>query len=661
AERAWLFRWAVDGSAKGAANGNCYRGTSSVVHIHEIGHMLGLGHGGPNGTSAEFENGANRRPNYASRMNYRFQNVQSNSFAFSSASVEGAVSSRGADENDPFGATPSATVAALREGDPTVHVWDNLPNGQFNEDVDWNFNGAIDPVPTIWAEYRNEENGRNARESAGRSHNDPDLDTSIYGSHMDAAISGDALVLAYVDYHGDAGWPGTAFYTINSDGRCDTVPSESGGSWSYGPCMELGYAFPLSVGDVDAVSMAPTLLPAQSGGGTVPGLVFVYRNGTTLGWKTMDIALGGPPLAQQASGTLSGSVRWDTQVDVTLVEVPLSASNPHGGVLMIYQDSGSVLRQRFLPAGTTSWSVPSQVTTSLSSGTHYSYGDVGAVAHGDKVYLAARHSSVSSINIYSVPAGAGAGTTWTFETTVPSTQGIGTDIELAVAPAPPGQSEPELFVVYRDNDNVLLETRTVLPGFGSWTTPDSTALETGERSESGVALVYDDRAVASSAPGLRAYRNLHRRCDGPPGQGVSSACDTPGYAPGRPADLTCTGTYCESFALDFTGAPRPSHISQSPFSEGHHPTLYCDYNDYVQIRWSTCQKLAEGRDAPSGTSDFVVTPYDSEIRCGLRPVHPEPQSNGTCGPLASTNVSEMDRINNPAAYIPSEEEVTCAE
>ncbi|MFK8003926.1 MAG: hypothetical protein AB8H86_30460, partial [Polyangiales bacterium] len=55
--------------------------------------------------------------------------------------------------------------------------------------------------------------------------------------------------------------------------------------------------------------------------------------------------------------------------------------------------------------------------------------------------LAARHSSVSSINIYSVPAGAGAGTIWIFATTVPSTQGIGTDIELAVAPAPPGQSE----------------------------------------------------------------------------------------------------------------------------------------------------------------------------------------------------------------------------
>ncbi|MFT5352886.1 MAG: hypothetical protein ACI9KE_000083 [Polyangiales bacterium] len=667
--RAWLFRWGLD-TLGAKAGGNCYYARNTTSHVHEIGHMLGLNHGGPYGTSAEEDNGANNRPSYPSRINYRFQGVVSNGLAFSSGAIEGAVSSRSANENTPFGGTHPDVVGALRQGSPTVDVWPvvpegdpppqvNVPGGEFNEDVDWNGNNVIDMNPTIWGRYRDLENGRNARESAGKSHDDWDLNTSIYGSHMDAAIIDDFLVFAYVDYHHELGLPGTVFLKWNRDGVCNIVPTLSGSSWSYGSCIDLGDAVPTGL-SADAVSVASTRIPA-SGGGTAAGMALVYRVGTQLRWQTYRVQAGGGGSVNATlhlGGVFPGYTTNNTQVDATLVEVPQSASNPHGGVLMIYQDSNSVLRQRFLPSGSNTWTGSAQVQTSLSSGTHYSYGDVGAVAYGDKVYLAARHSSVTGIRIYSVPAGAGVNTTWTYETTVPSTQGVGTDIELAVAPAPPGTTAPEFFVMYRDNDNVLLETRAELPNFTNWTDPDSKALETGERSESGVALVYDDRSAGRA--GLRAYRNLHRRCDDAP-LGVPTACNTTGYAPGRPTDLTCTGgTFCYSASLDFAGAARPSHITQSPFAEGHNPTLYCDYNDNAQMAWAMCQYLTR-RDAPTGTSDFVVTPYDSSVRCVMPPRHPEPQSNGTCGPLASTSVDESDRTNNPGAYIPPDEEVICTE
>jgi len=73
-----FFFWALDGTTRSGGNGTGtgYFADDISTHIHELGHDMWLQHSGPTGSTAERSNdNGNFRPNYASRMNYRYQDV----------------------------------------------------------------------------------------------------------------------------------------------------------------------------------------------------------------------------------------------------------------------------------------------------------------------------------------------------------------------------------------------------------------------------------------------------------------------------------------------------------------------------------------------------------------------------------------------------------
>lgn len=641
--RRWLWRWSLDengngGQARPAVG--IYGAGSSDTHVHELGHLLGIEHGGPWNSAVENTagwHGGNYRPFYPSTMNYRFGGYGQGSspgdwedLTFSFGAWDQQLNARVTPEVSPAAGEDLLVLANTNRQD-----WrETLSLSRLN--VDWNQDGSATGI-SFQGVYRDTPGGRSGR---GR---ELHLGPEAYGSHADAAVANGVLVHAYATYA--SGLP-QVYFKGDSDGACSLLPTTPSPSDvpRYEQCVEFGIPYDASV-EAEAVAISPEVLP----GGSSDGLVMVTRNGARLSTHEVDVTPNSTSVYGAGFSVSSGKLQlsWPKAAgDPVLVRAP------HGGTLLVYHGSSGDLQQAYLPSGfapSNGWSGPG--TSLLSTGA--TFGDPGTtpglVVYQGDVYMAA--SKWGALRLYRWDSsGPELTRAWTDLGAIPGGS-AGLKPELYASPAPTGEVDPELHVVFgripvgqpprleyvRTSDLNNWSDRAL---FFDWPlTWTNYALHP-------LAAVYDDRV--NVVPGVRAFNDRTRTCS------VDSDCFS-GLFSQAPNDTECISGVCA--AQDQGGQwQQLSEVDFYPFATGLNPTEYCDYDDWKGIEWGLCGVLASQTE-PSD-SGHSPTPYDAGDRCRVRPDYREANGNPTCGGggALTLGVQPNDRTLNPDAYLPREPE-----
>jgi hypothetical protein len=615
--RRWIFRYGQDGLGQG---GQTWGGKETYIaglvadHVHELGHMGKLEHGGPEGSTGSYDHFSNHRPHYASRMNYSYSFIGGadavdlanwDKMSFSSGHLGGlGFRSDALKELCPLPGKNLSFLSligtAVRQ-DATTGCWD----------VDWNRNGTYDAGNTF---------------DQSLAHWYHIVRFSILGARRgvgsapSAATFGNLLVLAYPVDEADFGHQ--IYLRADSNADCALAPNAYGsvpiddgfGTGGAHPgCIRPGTPFATSVyADAAAISTARV----RSGSTWVEGMIMVYSQSNQLKWAKLGVASAAAPAEATFTITNMGNVPGAV-IDATAAgrEPALVRLPDSNAVLLIYRDAAGALREAVLPAGSDTWSPVRNVRQyNVSTGTYTNLSSATAVSmtvQNSETILALTEPGTSRLKTYRWERSASGPLEdrWFLSeaTLSPSaTTVLRPTIVSARELSNPAQNTLYLYYVAADRRlkyaRFAPASRTSVAAYSEFWG--------GAKLAAAPAAVFDARSVAGSGrQGLRVFRDMavgctvHADCAGVGG----GACDA-------------TLGVCRDSWSNVVGA-----MEEDPFAQGVEPGLYTDYDDWKGLKWGFCSALQDrlGAFAPSTTSDLVPTAY-TVADCGPRPGYPEP-------------------------------------
>lgn len=639
--RRWVFLYGVDGPGGGggqAANGTHYGANGASDHIHEIGHLGRLDHGGPQGTASERYGGANFRPNYPSRINYRYQNAgfqvfSGSAFGLISYSNGGwrPLSSDAADEVCPISADLSRMTLGGGVGAEAVGEFVSLPSTPPmnpacppSSDVDWNRDAFLSTTPRHMETHRLIASQRMARWWQLFTERAVPSAPEVVTLHVDRV-----LMVAY-----PRRIPGGYELVFRADSRneCSRFPIDR----TYRPCVILsGFEQQFLEDGRPLLARTLAISPAVIHPSGIEGAVLVYPSDDgVLHWGTLNISAD-PVLGARVLHTPRGVVpgpRVSPTQDAREIELHRTAD---GSVMLFFRDASSNVLQTVLPFGSTGWSpvVPAVTETNavLRGGVA-----PGITRIGSEVFMAHQPPSGGNIivrrMVRAVPLEQ---STWQQVGAIPASLGQGR-IQLVAAPSLDPPHDLQLHAFFRDSTQTVLWSRSGIGDSTVWEAPIIFNRFTigGEVGVFGVGAALDARPsnLGFAGEGIRMVRF------------IPQPCREPTNAPNAFCDAS-SGFYRDSE----TGDPIGSLVFV-PFAQGVEPGTYADYDDWLAFDWGFCESvsLAGALDAPAGTDDYVRIPYREFPRCGVLPAFAEP----TAGAPVNSPAPITDRETSPGRYSP---------
>lgn len=647
--RRWAFFWALDagvpGAAPGQGGGRAYYARDLAHHVHELGHCGHLFHSGPQGSTAERSNDFGAvRPNYISRMNYRFQDTGLTTGAnasdwaaitFSSSRLGNSAMSLAAgaaDETCPFGVgfDPSylalattggggyyrMSAASLVLGGTTPGCWD----------IDWNEDAAA-PGPAsydrVYSNYR-----RDARWSR--------LGTARTArSSPDMAVAADTLLYASVEPSA-----GSWRVALRADGTgdCNAEPiglrsagyeasnAEFASSGSYPGCYRPGTPYypqttTIPIGSLTADAVAVVGASVAGASGPIPGVVLVTSQAGTIRWTRLGVARNTGVSEEATFTALAANVAVPGAVAASMVvgerEPDLVRLPATGEVLLSYLDTGGTVRVAGLPSGGSAFRTAVPATTGVVAIT--SRVAPSLVEIQGQIWMATtdpsdaiqlwRLGGTSATNIES--------RAWELRATLGATT--------TFRPTLAAMRDREDFAggAYRLGVLFLLNTSHLW-----WFVSDPSAFDTfsfpafpwaggafglGSVESLAPAALFDTRSYV--AWDLRLLRETPIGCAGCAG--------------------TCTNGSCliggDPVSIEFT----------APFARGPAVGTFTDYDDWRGLAWGFCESLAGANG---------VAPAGWVRACGPQPIFSEPLPGGGMSIVAAP--AWNDSASYPHLYEP---------
>jgi hypothetical protein len=616
-----------------------YGAGTTENHVHEIGHVGWLTHAGPRFGAANNQAGANFRPTYLSRINYRFGIPSASNWAtywtsltFSDGDWLFPVSSAdGLPEISPIG---GADLGVLAVGNPSENVRTN-PAG---DDMDWDRSGNFNAGgarPFI---------GQISLTPAGRlsrMHSPRTAQRAVRG--VDMAIVNDVLISADTQDIGYARLAG------DSDENCERYPILDWRtlemSSGYEPCFDWDHGELLLEDDgtpihAESISVARAVLDGTQ-------RLLVVTTSAVDGSTWTEVAVESTPTSLDMSIKSTGTFAPGITLSLDPDDEPELVTLPSGGVVAIFRNAatGALLQSYHAPSLTAAWATP---TAFLVDGTPPTYDVVPAATSTDGETYAVGSSGATSTVLRLTSATGGQ---WVTVESVPASGTPGRDprgrLELVAAPQVFDPGVTELYMFGRgtvDDDQDLVTFRyTDVSALGTSSWSASQVYWNSKWPPTGafrVAAIWDDRASVS--PETRDLRLLHY---------TDATCTNDDVCESAFGDgVSCIDKLCEDGTDALLGALR-----FHPFARGSDPTFYTDYDDWAMMWWGFCEHSQQAETqgwVPSTTDTYRPLPYTGDRRCGPAPWFPEPTPSGMYFLVPAPDDSE--RTTNPDLYAPSE-------
>lgn len=536
--RKWAFVYAIDGTGgSGQARGTRYVANAVSHHVHELGHVAGLGHAGPPGSTAIRSNDfGNSRPSFPSRMSYRYQDVglitgaTASDWArltFSAGRMIYPQDLLRSPEQCPQG--PGVDMSVLALNTVPGHLRDQV---SFNAgtncwDVNWDQLGAAPSGVSFSRTYGNVQRIQRYSFIGG--------DTPVPARSHDAAVAGDVLLYAYVEPNSSGvlrvAWRGDGnadcnelpFGVRSSQGRADPGEFIIGGS--YPGCYRPGTVNHPNGGALFAIAVEiESAIVNLGSGNTSEGVCMVTNNAGTLRWSSFDVVrTPGLPMefsysAQFYNGMITSAVPASTTPETNqpaLVQVPGTHET-----LLVYVGANGALQQASLPAAGLSWQYvrPSLLASGagMSSGVSPSL----AAIDGD-VWMAITHPSSNAIQLYRL-GGVGAVAAerrWTLMATYGTTT---TRPALVATRNLNNPSQWEFSLLYSHSLGYLAYARSSPSALTSFANLGS--FYGNQTNVSSAAAVWDERSYIGDWPDFRVWRRVSRECVDNADCGSGSVC-----------------------------------------------------------------------------------------------------------------------------------------
>lgn len=653
------FFWSLDAATLLGGNGAGmgYYADDVANHVHEFGHDMWLQHSGPTGSAAErSSDAANMRPNYPSRMNYRYTMVGaydgslpawtnfSYSFGTLAAVGGGSLSMRSGDlpELCPFGVGVNPTFLTLpRPGAGSSSAFEQMwpgnvvastaPGCAGGFDVDWNEDwfGTPDWFLLGPAFPGNATGGPPSTPSYDRVYGEfrrvnraSEIGvTRAVRSAPDLAVASDVLLMTSLEPNGGGGW----FVTLRGDGSgdCNEIPiglrdpayqashPEFVSAGSYPGCYRPGTASqPFGASSTDGVAVAGA--PVGTGGGvTTPGAHFILNQSGVVSWRSLSIvraAATAQEFTYAGISTMSfpswpaASTAWGRR------EPDITRMLTTGEMLLAYVSTTNEVRVASLAAASLTWSANAPAVNAAGGAT-----------------ITSNHAP-SLVHIF--------GQTFLATTAIPGNQ---VQVwQLAGSTSTPAQNRPwTLFTT-------LTDTSTMRPTLAAMRSRDDA---TGAQWR--LAVTFADAASTTwwwvTPPIAFGGTFTFSSAAGAVSQMWAAPTGTGDPGPTAPAMTWDDRSYIvpdrDLRVLIDRGSPSVSRLRFSPFGRGPAPGRYTDYNDWMTVRWGLCRSLA-------GMNS--VSPVDRI--CGPQPVYAEPLAGGGMGSTIAP--AWNDEVVYPYLYEP---------
>jgi len=610
AGRSWAFAYGVDGPPGGGGQARskvAYGASGASHHVHELGHVAGLQHVGPEGSTGGNSHAGNPRIGFPSRMNYLHQdhgNVNASDsvrwpqISFSSGGLAAHPSaSMFTAEVCPFPGIGAAVADAMAPpGFPPQFV-----DGCY--DFDWNQDGRLESATPVVFMADRERGSRWSLMDAPH----------VRRMAPAAAVVGDVLLHV-------SGTPDGARdrLTLRAEGNKDCIawplpastphiiePYKTAGS--YPGCYRLGDPVVLSQ-FADGVGVAAYQTTSYG------GALVVWNDGGTLYHARVAVAPAANATEMTYSFVPQGPIPGAPAASMLTANREPALAGLGNYVALAYRGADGKIYQMQYDAVSYTWSGAGEVRrhdVSVPAGTPLFPMSAPALTyHGNYLVMAVTTFDTTiavEVLVQRDPSTQFAARRWKARGKAIPLTALGSRPSITSAGSIFGPHR-DLYVHVRDANfvHVYNHTRSAITDMAN----DSAGAPSfpwqgvadfaggGSAQRTAPTVVYDARI--DTFAGLRAFDEPQLGCGG----------DCPG---------SCTAGVCTS------GGVALSTSRLMPFGQGPEPGFYGDYDEWKALDWGFCDRAKVwAGSAPTSATPYVWLPYSTPPECGPRPTYVEP-------------------------------------